>query len=88
MNKNFDLKILSLSVAIFFGLAMFIIVLAGLYLDYAPDFFVLVEQIYPGFTLSITGLFVGTIYAFLDGFIITYIIGWLYLNLLKFFSKA
>ncbi|HDQ16533.1 MAG TPA: hypothetical protein ENN31_00180 [Candidatus Vogelbacteria bacterium] len=83
MTKNFNLKILSFSVAIFCGLVMFFLILAGIYLDYAPLFFVLVEQIYPGFTLSITGLFVGAIYAFLDGFIATYIIGWLYLQLLK-----
>lgn len=44
---------------------------------------VLAQSIYPGYSISPIGSFLGLFYGFLDGFISASIIGWIYNKLIK-----
>ncbi len=69
---------LGLSGGILWGLSLFVMTLAGIYLDYATDFLNLIATLYPGYDISWGGAFIGLLYGFVDGFLCLFILGWLY----------
>jgi hypothetical protein len=74
-------KAMVFSVAIFWGLAVFLAGLANLiWPGYAGAFLKLMSSIYPGYHASgsFRDLIVGTLYAILDGAISGFVFAWLY----------
>jgi hypothetical protein len=67
------------------AICVFISVLAAMiWSGYASNFMSALSSIYGplGFSVSFLGLILGTIYAFIDGFILTGIFAWIYNKLL------
>ena len=79
-----NLKALTVSLAILWGLCVFLAGLANLiWSGYAAAFLNLLASIYPGYHAagSFGDLIVGTLYAVLDGAVGGLIFGWLYNSL-------
>ena len=61
------------------GAALFITTWLSFYTGYGKLFLeVLAQSIYPGYTITPVGSFLGLLYGFLDGLISATLIGWLY----------
>ena len=76
-----NLKALALSLAVLWGLVVFLVGLANLiWSGYAAAFLSLLASVYPGYHAagSFGDLIVGTLYAVLDGAVGGLIFGWLY----------
>jgi hypothetical protein len=76
-----NVKALAVSLAILWGLGVFLVGLANLiWSGYAAAFLNLLASIYPGYHAAgaFGDLIVGTLYAVLDGFLGGLIFGWLY----------
>lgn len=67
------IKTTALTIGIFWAVCLFLITLASHNTGYADEFLRSIESVYPGYTISVVGSFIGLIYGFLDGFIGTYI---------------
>ena len=79
-----NLKALAVSLAILWGLGVFLVGLANLiWPGYAAVFLNLLASVYPGYHAagSFGDLIVGTLYAILDGALGGLIFGWLYNSL-------
>ena len=63
---------------IIWGLAMFISTILAMYTGYATSFLSMMESVYPGYSISWAGCFIGAIYGFIDLFIGLSLIAWLY----------
>jgi len=64
--------------AIVWSVCVFLCTLLSIYTGYAKELLELVASIYPGYTISLAGAFVGLVWAFVDAFIALYIFAWLY----------
>jgi len=73
-----DKKSLSLAGGALWGGGVFLITLAALYTDYATGFVVLLQGLYPGYSVSVMGSVVGFVYGFLDAFVGLYLFASLY----------
>lgn len=72
-----------LATGIVWGLNLFILTFAYLYLDgYAGEWLNMTRDFFPGYDLTIQGSFVGLFYGFVTGFISGTILAWLYNRLL------
>lgn len=71
-------KSLALSGGVIWGMALFLITLLSLATGYASMFLGLIADIYPGYSISILGSFIGLIYGFVDAYLGFYILAWLY----------
>jgi len=72
-------KALGLAGGVLWGLGMFVLTLLGMYVEgYGAGFYDLMMGLYPGYTLSMAGAFVGLVYGFIDAFIGLWIFGSLY----------
>lgn len=69
---------LGLALGVTWALAMFITTLISLGTGYAQLFLDVMQSIYPGFSISVTGSIIGLIYGFIDGWVAGIVIGWLY----------
>jgi hypothetical protein len=67
-----------LSGGILWGVALFFMTLAGMFFDYGIPFLAMMTSVYPGFSISWVGAFLGLFYGFLDGFIGLWIFAYLY----------
>ena len=77
--STLDAKRLGLAGGILWSVALVIFSLISNANGYAGEFMNLVATIYPGYTLaSMTGILIGAVWGFLDGFIGLYIFAWLY----------
>lgn len=75
------LKPMALGIALgaVWGGSLFITTWLSFYTGYGKLFLeVLAQSIYPGYTISPSGSFLGLFYGFLDGFISASIIAWIY----------
>jgi len=75
------LKPLALGVAfgILWGGAVFLTTLLSYYAGYGTAFLeALPRSIYPGYSITLAGSFIGLIYGFIDGFVSGAVLGWLY----------
>lgn len=75
------LKPLALGIALgtVWGVSIFITTWISYYTHYGRLFLeVLAQSIYPGYTITRLGSFLGLIYGFLDGLISGTVIGWIY----------
>lgn len=73
---------LGISGGILWGLSMFICTIPAMYFGYFSKFLNIMADIYPGYTISWLGAFVGLIYGFFDAFFGLFILAWIY-NKLK-----
>jgi len=76
--QELDPKRLGLAAGIFWGLMMLVMTLVSLYNGYGAAFLNSIASIYLGYTISLTGSFIGLVYGFVDGFVDLYLIAWLY----------
>ena len=74
---------LALTAGIIWGGAIFITTLAAVYFNYGVAFLNGIASVYPGYTITPIGSFVGGIYGFIDAFVGVYIAIWLYRKLEK-----
>lgn len=58
--------------------SIFIITWLSLFTGYASLWLALMADVYPGFSISVPGSFIGLVYGFIDGFIGLFILAWLY----------
>jgi len=63
---------------ILWGGSVFVMTLLSLWFGYANAFLNVLATIYPGYSVSLLGIFLGLIYGFVDGFVGAYILIWLY----------
>ena len=84
MAKTLNAKNLGLAGGILWGACLFLFTLIATYSNYGTEILNLVASIFPGYTISVAGSFIGLIYAFIDGFIGLYLLALLYNWLQKF----
>jgi hypothetical protein len=76
-----NLKALSLTAGILWAFAIFLMGIANfIWPGYGNTFLQVIASVYPGYHVenSIGSIFIGTFYAFVDGFLGGLIFGWLY----------
>lgn len=71
-------KALGLAGGVFFGAFVFIFTFLSMYFGYASMWAALLVDMYPGYSITVPGAFIGLIYGFFDAFIGLFLIGWLY----------
>lgn len=69
---------IALTGGLVWGATMAVTTLAYLSFGYGKAFLELWASLYPGYSLTASGVFVGAVYGFLDVFIGVYIIHWVY----------
>ncbi len=70
---------LGTALGIVWGVSLFITTWLSFFTGYAELFLkTLAESIYPGYSISPVGSFLGLLYGFLDGLISGFFIGWIY----------
>ena len=72
---------LGIAGGIIWGLSMFTCTILAIYCGYSTKFLNVMASIYPGFTISWGGAFLGLVYGFFDLFIGLFLLGWLYKKL-------
>ncbi|ALE51892.1 hypothetical protein SP60_00645 [Candidatus Thioglobus autotrophicus] len=84
MHQKLDAKALALSLGILWSLAILSISIVALYSDsylhHITSFF---SSIYLGYSLSLTGILIGMVWAFVDAAIGGLVLAWLYNKLVK-----
>jgi hypothetical protein len=86
MEWTMRLKPVALGIAIgaVWGVSLFITTWISYYTGYGKLFLeVLAQSIYPGYTITPLGSFLGLLYGFLDGLIGGSVIGWIYNRIAK-----
>jgi len=83
MKNNLDVKALALTIGIVWAAVLFLITIVSQATGYGIEFLRSISSLYPGFEISIKGAFIGAIYGFVDGFLGTYVIAWVYKKLAK-----
>lgn len=73
-----NLKALGFAAGIIWGLAVFLLTLISMSSGYADKALKGVASIYPGYSVSIGGSFIGLVYGFVDGFVTAVIFGLIY----------
>ena len=71
-------KILGLTGGILWGICMFVVTLASVAAGYGEAMLNVFASIYPGYSISVAGAFIGLIIGFIDAFIALYIFATLY----------
>lgn len=70
---------LGITAGILWGGCIFLTTLLSHYSGYGQTFLEFLPQsIYPGYSITLVGSFVGLLYGFVDGFVCGLIFGWLY----------
>lgn len=69
---------LGLSAGILWGISLFVITLLSIWTGYAGLFLLVVKSIYPGYSISYEGAFLGLFYGFIDAFFGFFILALLY----------
>lgn len=71
-------KNLGVAAGIIWAASMFVCTVLAIYTSYASDFLWIMKSIYPGFTISWSGAFLGLIYGFVDAFIFFWLLAFVY----------
>ncbi len=75
---------LGIALGFVWGGALFLTTWLSYFTGYGRFFLVAIPQsLYPGYTISPFGSFLGLIYGFIDGFISGALIGWIYNKIVK-----
>ncbi len=73
----------ALAMGIAWSLGLFVMTLIAVQTGFMGNALHLVEDVYPWYVVSSKGAFIGLVWGFMDGFVGTYILVWLY----NFFVK-
>ena len=79
---------LGLAGGIIWGLIMFICTILTIYTGYSDQFLTIMKSIYPGYSLTWGGAFLGLVYGFFDAFIGLFLLAYLYNKLGGHHSKS
>ena len=71
-------KALGLAGGVFWGVSIFALTFLNMYFGYASMWGALLADIYPGYSVTVIGAFIGLAYGFLDAFIGLFVLAWLY----------
>ena len=75
---------LGVALGIVWGGALFFTTGLSYYTGYGRLFLqALAESIYPGYSITTAGTFIGFVYGFLDGLVSGYLIGWIYNKIIR-----
>ncbi len=77
----------ALAVGVFWAVCLFLWTLIAAKNGYGQTSLDLIAQVYPGYEVTTRGAWIGLIWGFLDGFIGTYVVVWLYHVFVKKFGK-
>jgi len=77
---------LGISVGLIWGVGLLIATYASANMGYLAEFFALLTGMYPGYTVSQSGMIAGLVFGFIDGFVGGYVFGWLYNKCLDKFA--
>ena len=69
---------MALTGGIIWGGTLFLTTLVSTQTGYASKFLLAIGSIYPGYSITILGSFIGLVYGFLDMYVGMYIIAWVY----------
>lgn len=69
---------LGIAGGLLWGLGLSLMTLMNILTGYATFFLALVESVYPGYSMSISGILIALIYGFIDAFVGCYLLAWLY----------
>lgn len=69
---------LGLAIGVTWGLVMFVVTLISVGTGYATVFLKVIQSIYLGYDVTVSGSIIGLIYGFIDGWIAGLLIGWFY----------
>jgi hypothetical protein len=72
---------LGIAGGILWGLSMLVCTILSIYFGYSTKLLDVMSSIYPGYTISWGGAFLGLIYGFFDVFIGLFLLAWLYKKL-------
>lgn len=78
-----NLKALGFAAGIIWGVAVFLMTLVSIGSEYGDKVLKGVESIYPGYSVSVGGAFIGLVYGFVDGFVCALIFGLIYNAFIK-----
>jgi hypothetical protein len=80
VQMKLSIKGLALAAGVFWGGMVLLVAIANAWWGYGAAFLTLVDSLYPGYHAGtgIASIFVGTIYALLDGLVAGTILAWLY----------
>ncbi len=79
---------LGIALGAVWGCALFITTWLSYFTGYGKLFLeVLAQSIYPGYTITPAGSFLGLFYGFLDGFVSGTLIGWIYNKIVSLSSR-
>jgi hypothetical protein len=79
--------VLGIALGTVWGGSLFLTTWVSYYTGYGSLFLeVLAWSIYPGYTITPAGSFLGLLYGFLDGFVSAALIGWIYNKLVSYGS--
>ncbi len=67
-----------LALGIVWGLSLFVLTLIGINTTYADAFLGVIDSIYPWYSWTVAGAFVGLGLGFIDGFLCGVIVAWIY----------
>jgi len=71
-------KSLGLAGGIIWGFSLLLMTWLSIWTDYGSLFLSIVNDVYPGYSISFLGSLVGLFWGFLDAFLFFYFLGWLY----------
>ena len=73
-----DVMALGLAGGSMWGVVLFLFTLTATATGYGREFVDLVVSVYPGFSVSYPGAFIGLVYGFVDAFVGFAVLAWLY----------
>lgn len=74
---------LGIAGGILWSLSIFLCTILAIYTGYPTQFLHLIASIYPGYSISWSGSFIGLLYGFIDAFVGLFLLAWLYNKLIE-----
>jgi hypothetical protein len=71
-------KALGFTAGLMWGVSLFLMTLISVATGLWMVILTIVMDYYPGYMISVPGAFIGLAYGFIDGFVMMYILAWLY----------
>lgn len=87
MKNSLNALAAALSMGLLWAVSLFVWTLVSFKTGFGGNALELMEDVYPWYTVSMQGAFIGLVWGFLDGFIGTYVFVWLYNFLTKKLGK-
>ncbi len=72
---------LGIAAGLVWGIGLFLMTILNMTIGYAPLFLTMIADVYPGFSGTWMGSFIGLAWGFIDSFVAFFLIGWIYNSL-------